>query len=322
MSFRARRLRKSPSIRALSKESILTVNDLIYPLFVKPGKGVKEEISSMPGQYRISLDMLKTEMEELAELGIKAVLLFGLAKEKNEQCSEAMDDNGVVQQAIKYIKKNFPNICVMTDVCVCAHTPHGHCGVIDGREVHNDKSLELLVGMAASHARAGADIVAPSAMMDFQVAAIREGLDQCDFENVGIMAYSAKYYSSFYGPFRDAADSSPQFGDRASYQMEPANRREATKEMGLDISEGADIIMVKPALAYLDIISDAKSKFDVPVAAYNVSGEYSMIKAAAKMGWVDETKCMMEKLLSMKRAGADLIITYFAKDAAKQINNE
>ena len=210
----------------------------------------------------------------------------------------------------------------MTDVCVCAHTPHGHCGVIDGREVHNDKSLELLVGMAASHARAGADIVAPSAMMDFQVAAIREGLDQCDFENVGIMAYSAKYYSSFYGPFRDAADSSPQFGDRASYQMEPANRREATKEMGLDISEGADIIMVKPALAYLDIISDAKSKFDVPVAAYNVSGEYSMIKAAAKMGWVDETKCMMEKLLSMKRAGADLIITYFAKDAAKQINNE
>ena len=322
MSFRARRLRKSPSIRALSKENILTVNDLIYPLFVKPGKGVKEEISSMPGQYRISLDMLKTEMEELVELGIKAVLLFGLAKEKNEQCSEAMDDNGVVQQAIKYIKKNFPNICVMTDVCVCAHTPHGHCGVIDGREVHNDKSLELLVGMAASHARAGADIVAPSAMMDFQVAAIREGLDQCDFENVGIMAYSAKYYSSFYGPFRDAADSSPQFGDRASYQMEPANRREATKEMGLDISEGADIIMVKPALAYLDIISDAKSKFDVPVAAYNVSGEYSMIKAAAKMGWVDETKCMMEKLLSMKRAGADLIITYFAKDAAKQINNE
>ena len=322
MSFRARRLRKSPSIRALSKENILTVNDLIYPLFVKPGKGVKEEISSMPGQYRISLDMLKTEMEELVELGIKAVLLFGLANEKNEQCSEAMDDNGVVQQAIKYIKKNFPNICVMTDVCVCAHTPHGHCGVIDGGEVHNDKSLELLVGMAASHARAGADIVAPSAMMDFQVAAIREGLDQCDFENVGIMAYSAKYYSSFYGPFRDAADSSPQFGDRASYQMEPANRREATKEMGLDISEGADIIMVKPALAYLDIISDAKSKFDVPVAAYNVSGEYSMIKAAAKMGWVDETKCMMEKLLSMKRAGADLIITYFAKDAAKQINNE
>jgi porphobilinogen synthase len=319
MSFRPRRLRKTETIRSIVSETVLNKTDLIYPLFVKRGSNIREEIASMPGQYRYSPDTILKEIQEIYGLGVKTILIFGLADVKDEHCSEAIDDEGVVQNTIRLIKKEYPDMCVMTDVCVCAYTPSGHCGIVNDGYVDNDASLELLVGMAVSHARAGADFVAPSSMMDFQVAAIREALDQCDFENVGIMSYSAKYYSSFYGPFRDAADSSPQFGDRASYQMDPANKREAIKEMGLDITEGADIIMVKPALSYLDIISEGKSKFDIPVAAYNVSGEYSMIKAASKLGWINEEKAMMESLLSMKRAGADLIITYFAKAVAKTL---
>ena len=315
--IRPRRLRISESIRTLVRETYLSVDDLIYPLFVKSGTGVKEPIGAMPGQFRFSVDTLEQELQEVKGLGIKAVLLFGLSDHKDEACTDAVKDDGVVQQAIKMIKAKFPGICVMTDVCVCAYTPHGHCGVVKGEYVDNDSTLDILAAMAVSHAKAGADIVAPSAMMDLQVEAIREGLDEEGYENTGIMAYSAKYYSAFYGPFREAAGSAPQFGDRASYQMDPANADEAMKEIELDVEEGADIIMVKPALAYLDIIKSAKLNFNLPLAAYNVSGEYSMIKAAAEKGWIDEEKCMMEKLLCMKRAGADLIITYFAKDAAK-----
>ena len=320
MSFRPRRLRKSEYIRNLCRENILTASDLILPLFVKKGSGVKEEISSMPGQYRFSLDTLIEEIDIIYKLGVKAVLIFGLSENKDDKCEEALDDGGIVQQSVKMIKQAYPDLCVMTDVCVCAYTSHGHCGIIKDKYVDNDATLGLLSGMAVSHARAGADFVAPSSMMDFQVAAIREGLDECDFKNTGILSYSAKYYSSFYGPFRDAANSAPQFGDRASYQMDPSNAREAIKEMEIDLSEGADMLMVKPALSYLDIIKEAKNGFDVPVVAYNVSGTYSMIKSAGKKGWVNETACMMEMLLSIKRAGADLIISYFAKDAIKQIN--
>jgi porphobilinogen synthase len=320
MSFRPRRLRKNSYIRSLCKENILSPSDFVVPLFVKKGKGIKEKIGSMPDQFRYSIDTLLDEIEVIYKLGIKSVLIFGLSDEKDDSCKEALDDNGIVQESVKKIKKNFPELCVMTDVCVCAYTSHGHCGVIQDKYVDNDASLSILSGMAVSHARAGADFVAPSAMMDFQVAAIREGLDECGFKSTGILAYSAKYYSSFYGPFRDAANSSPQFGDRASYQMDTANRREAIKEMALDVNEGADMIMVKPALSYLDIISDAREGFDIPIVAYNVSGTYSMIKAAAKQGWINETACMMEMLLSIKRSGADLIITYFAKDAIKQLN--
>ena len=320
MSFRPRRLRKNSYIRSLCKENTLTSSDFIFPLFVRKGKGIKEEISSMPGQFRYSIDTLLEEVDVIYKLGIKAVLIFGLSDVKDDNCKEALDDNGIVQESVKRIKKKYPELCVMTDVCVCSYTSHGHCGIIHDKYVENDATLGLLSGMAASHARAGADFVAPSAMMDFQVAAIREGLDECGFKTTGILAYSAKYYSSFYGPFRDAANSSPQFGDRASYQMDPANVKEAIKEMDLDVNEGADMIMVKPALSYLDIIREAQQGFDVPIVAYNVSGTYSMIKAAAKQGWINETTCMMEMLLSIKRAGANMIITYFAKDAIKQLN--
>ena len=320
MSFRPRRLRRTSYIRSLCKENTLTASDFVFPLFVKKGKGIKEEITSMPGQYRYSIDTLLEEVDIIYKLGIKAALIFGLSDVKDDSCKEALDDEGIVQQAVKKIKQNYPDLCVMTDVCVCAYTSHGHCGIINDNYVDNDATLSLLSGMAVSHARAGADFVAPSAMMDFQVAAIREGLDECDFKTTGILAYSAKYYSSFYGPFRDAANSSPQFGDRASYQMDPANLREAVKEMDMDFNEGADMIMVKPALSYLDIIREAKQHFDIPIVAYNVSGMYSMLKAAGQKKWINETACMMEMLLSIKRAGANMIITYFAKEAVKQIN--
>lgn len=314
---RPRRLRISQNMRALVRENKLTVNDLIYPLFIKSGTGIKEEIASMPDQYRYSVDTLMVEIEEIVKLGIKAVLLFGLADHKDDHCKDALNPEGVVQAAIKAIKASYPDLIVMTDVCVCAYTTHGHCGVLDGEYVDNDKTLQILAAMAVSHAKAGADVVAPSAMMDMQVGAIRHSLDKEGFSNVAVMGYSAKYYSAFYGPFRDAADSSPQFGDRASYQMDAGNSDEAIREMGLDVAEGADIIMVKPALSYLDIIRIGKDKFDVPMAAYNVSGEYSMIKLAGSQGLIDEEKVMLEMLLSMKRAGSDLIITYFAKDAAR-----
>jgi porphobilinogen synthase len=317
MKIRPRRLRVSDPLRQLVRETVVNVNDLIYPLFVKQGEGIKEEIASMPGQFRFSVDTLKAEVAEASELGIKSVLLFGLATHKDEHATEAFADTGAVQQAIRMIKKEFPQIVVMTDVCVCGYTTHGHCGIVRNNYVQNDESLKLLAKMAVSHAHAGSDIVAPSAMMDGQVKAIRKALDEARFYETGIMAYSAKYFSAFYGPFRDAADSSPQFGNRATYQMDPGNSREAIREMETDVREGADIIMVKPALSYLDIIRIGKDRFNIPMAAYNVSGEYSLIKAGAEKGWINEEAAVMEMILSMKRAGADLIITYFAKDVAR-----
>lgn len=304
------------------RETTISVDDLIYPLFIKPGTGIKEEITSMKGQFRYSLDMLEAEIHEIAKLGIRSVLLFGLTDVKDEHASDSHNQEGVVQAAIKIIKCAIPDMVVMTDVCVCAYTPHGHCGVVEGDKVMNDKTLHILQKMALSHAKAGADIVAPSAMMDGQVEAIRDILDENGFEDVGIMAYAAKYFSAYYGPFRDAADSAPQFGDRASYQMDIANSREALREIEEDINEGADIIMVKPAALYLDIINQACQITNLPIAAYNVSGEYAMIKAAAANGWLDEKRAMMEMMISMKRAGAKLIITYFAKDIAKILKEQ
>ncbi len=312
--YRHRRLRRTPAIRRMVRENHLNRNDLIYPLFVRPGKEIKEEISAMPGQYRYSLDRLDEELEGLHALGISAVLLFGITDKKDPAASEAYNDNGLVQQAVQLIKTKWPDMWVITDVCVCSYTDHGHCGILHNQDVDNDRTLEILAKTALSHAKAGADMVAPSAMMDFQVEAIREILDEENNKDIGIMAYAAKYYSSFYGPFREAADSAPQIGNRATYQMDAANSREALMEMAADIEEGADIIMVKPALAYLDIIAGARQNFDHPVAAYNVSGEYSAIKAAAEKGWLDEKQVVLESLTAMKRAGADLIITYFAKD--------
>jgi porphobilinogen synthase len=302
------------------RETVLNKEDLIYPVFVKDGQGVKEAISSMPGQYRFSVDTLKTECEEMTRLGIKSILIFGLASHKDDVATESYNPDGAVQEAIKMIKTNFKDIVVMTDVCVCGYTNHGHCGIVHDDYVDNDESLQVLQKMALSHAVAGADVVAPSAMMDGQVAAIRDVLDKNNYPRVSIMAYSAKYYSSCYGPFREAADSAPQFGNRATYQMDIGNTREAMKEIDIDIAEGADIVMVKPAMLYLDIIAKAKERTLVPLAAYNVSGEFAMVKAAGAKGWIDEKKVMMEMLLSMKRAGADLILTYFAKDAAVEIN--
>jgi porphobilinogen synthase len=302
------------------RETSLSVDDFIYPLFVVEGKGIKKEISSMPGCFQESIDEVVKNAKEAYSLGIPAVLLFGIPEHKDEVGSSAYDEHGVVQEAVKAIKDAIPELYVITDVCLCEYTSHGHCGIVEKGDVLNDPTLELLSKEAVSHAKAGADMVAPSDMMDGRVEAIRLALDEEGFSEVPIMSYAAKYASSFYGPFREAAESTPQFGDRRSYQMDPPNRREALKEVALDIEEGADIVMVKPALSYLDIISDVRESFDVPVAAYNVSGEYSLVKAAGRLGWIDEQRVMMEILTSIKRAGADLILTYHAKEAAKLLS--
>jgi porphobilinogen synthase len=318
--YRARRLRKNENFRRLIRETKLSVDDLVYPLFAVPGNNFKKPISSMPGQFQQSVDNIAKEAQKARDLGIPAVLLFGIPAKKDAMATGAFAKDGIVQQAIKRIKNEVPDILVITDVCLCEYTSHGHCGILEKDTVLNDETLEVLAETALSQTRAGADMVAPSAMMDGQIAAIRETLDENAFEDIPIMAYAAKYASSFYGPFREAAQSAPQFGDRKAYQMDPANADEAIREMSLDVGEGADIIMVKPALAYLDIICRAKQEFDLPVAAYNVSGEYSMIKAAAQLGWLDEEKAMLESLTAIKRAGADIIITYFAPQAAKLLN--
>jgi porphobilinogen synthase len=289
-------------------------------MFVIPGNGVKEEITSMPGIFRYSIDNTIKEIKEIKELGIQAVLLFGIPEKKDEHGSEGYNENGIIQKALRKIKEEIKDILLITDVCMCEYTSHGHCGIVKDGEVENDETLQYLGRMALSHAKAGADIVAPSDMMDGRVGVIREVLDENGFQNVAIMSYSAKYASAFYGPFREAAHSTPLFGDRHGYQMDPPNIREALREISLDIQEGADIVMIKPALSYLDVIKAAKEEFDYPIAAYSVSGEYSMVKAAGRLGWVDETKLMMEILTSIKRAGADIIITYFAKDAASILN--
>ena len=314
---RLRRLRKSATLREMFRETHLHKSDFIYPLFVVEGDGVKNEISSMPGQFQMSVDNVVRECEELRRLGLNSILLFGIPAEKDEVGSGAYDENGIIQKALREIKKEFPDIVAITDVCLCEYTSHGHCGVIENGDVQNDATLDLLVKEALSHAQAGADIIAPSDMMDGRVGAIRDALDKNGFGDTPIMAYSAKYSSAFYGPFREAAESAPQFGDRKSYQMDPPNLDEAMREIALDIQEGADIVMVKPALSYLDIIRRAKDEFNMPIAAYNVSGEYSMIKAAAANGWLDGERVMLEVLTSIKRAGADVIITYFAKEAAR-----
>lgn len=316
---RLRRLRKTPALRDMFRETYLSKKDFIYPLFIVEGEKIKREIGSMPGQFQMSIDNVLAECEQLQNLGISSILLFGIPDRKDERGSGAYDENGIIQKALRAVKKDFPDMLVITDVCLCEYTSHGHCGVIENDYVQNDKSLELLAKEALSHAESGADIIAPSDMMDGRVAAIRRTLDENGFTETPIMAYSAKYSSGFYGPFREAAESAPQFGDRKSYQMDFGNSDEAMREIALDIQEGADIVMVKPALSYLDIIRRAKENFNLPLAAYNVSGEYSMIKAAAERGWIDGEKIMMEVLTSIKRAGADVIITYFAKEATKLI---
>ncbi len=314
---RPRRLRKNENIRRLVRETYLSIDDFIYPLFIEEGQNIKIEIPSMPGIYRYSIDRLSEELDQVSELGIPAILLFGIPQHKDEAGSDTWKDEGIIQRSIRYIKENYPHLYVITDVCFCEYTEHGHCGVLCGHDVENDITLENTKKQVVSHAKAGADMVAPSGMMDGVVKTIREALDEAGFKDIPIMAYSAKYASAYYGPFRDAAESAPAFGDRRTYQMDPANKREAIKEVSLDIEEGADIVMVKPALAYLDIISEIRDTFNVPVAAYNVSGEYSMIKAAGKLGWIDEEKVMLETLTAIKRAGADIIITYHAKEVAK-----
>ena len=317
MINRTRRLRRTENIRRLVRENRLNIDDLIYPLFIEEGENIEDEIVSMPGVKRYSLDKLPKELNEIVALKIPAVILFGIPAQKDDIGCETWNDNGIIQKAIRLIKKNHPDLYVITDVCFCEYTSHGHCGVIHDQDVDNDATLINLAKQVISHAKAGADMVAPSCMMDGMIAAIREALDQTGFQNLPIMSYAVKYSSAFYGPFRDAADSAPSFGDRRTYQMDPANRDEALREATFDDQEGADILMVKPALSYLDIIRDIKNNFDRPVACYNVSGEYAMIKAAGEKGWIDEERVMMESLLSMKRAGADIIITYFAKDVAK-----
>ena len=314
--LRTRRLRRTAALREMVRETHLEVSDFIYPLFVVHGSRIREEIPSMPGCYHWSVDMLPAEVESIASLGIPAVIIFGLPAHKDPVASEAYAVDGIVQRAVRAIKAAVPEMVVITDVCLCEYTSHGHCGVVEGGEVLNDPTLELLARTAVSHVRAGADIVAPSDMMDGRVAAIRQALDEEGFAMTPILAYSAKYASAFYGPFREAADSAPQFGDRRSYQMDPPNRREAMREIEADIAEGADMVMVKPALAYLDVIAEARRRFDVPLAAYNVSGEYAMVKAAARNGWLDEERIALEILTAIKRAGADLIISYHAKDVA------
>jgi porphobilinogen synthase len=318
---RTRRLRKTENIRRLVRENRLHINDLIYPLFIEEGKNIENEIVSMPGIKRFSLDKLSKELDELVTLKIQSVLIFGIPSKKDEIGSETWNDEGIVQKAIRFIKKNYPGLYVVSDVCFCEYTSHGHCGVLVENDVDNDATLTNIAKQVISHAKAGVDMVAPSGMMDGMIDTIRKALDKSGFVNLPIMSYAVKYSSAYYGPFRDAADSAPAFGDRKTYQMDPSNRDEAMKEATFDKHEGADILMVKPALSYLDIIRDLKNNFNIPIACYNVSGEYAMIKAADEKGWIDGEKVMMESLLSMKRAGADIIITYFAKEVAKLLSN-
>ncbi|MDR3567689.1 MAG: porphobilinogen synthase [Syntrophobacteraceae bacterium] len=319
--YRPRRLRRTENLRRMIRETRLSVDHLVYPLFVVPGAGVKNPVQSMPGVFQFSVDQVVEEARSVVELNIPGIILFGLPEKKDEIGSRAYADDAPVQQAVQKIKQSFPELTVITDACLCEYTSHGHCGILSGNEVQNDQTLEVLARVALSHARAGADMIAPSDMMDGRVAAIREALDEEGFDQTAILAYSAKYCSGFYGPFRDAADSAPRFGDRSAYQMDVSNAEEALREVSLDIEEGADMVMVKPALAYLDIIRRVREEFDRPVAAYNVSGEYSMIKAAAANGWIDGDRVMMEVLTSMVRAGASLVLTYFAKEAAALLQN-
>ena len=318
---RPRRLRRSEALRDLVRETRLSASGFVYPMFVCPGTKVRTEVSSMPGIYQQSVDQLVEECREVEGLGIRAVILFGLPEKKDEMGSEAAASHGAVQRAVEAIRKAKLNLLVITDVCLCEYTSHGHCGVVEGDKILNDPTLDFLANAALSHARAGADIVAPSDMMDGRVAAIRRKLDDNGFQDLAIMAYAAKYSSAFYGPFREAAESTPQFGDRRSYQMDPANAREALREVALDIEEGADIVIVKPALAYLDVIRRVRERFDVPIAAYNVSGEYSMVKAAARNGWIDEQRIALEILTGIQRAGASIILTYHAKDVARWLKS-
>jgi porphobilinogen synthase len=317
--YRPRRMRQNEIFRSMVRETTLSADHLIYPLFVKHGKQVNEEISSMPGVFRLSVDQLANEAKECMSLGINSVILFGLPEKKDAVGSGAHNKDGIIQRAIRELKNKAPGLNVITDVCLCEYTDHGHCGIIINQQVDNDSTLEVLARTALSHVEAGADMVAPSDMMDGRVAEIRTALDENNFPNIPIMSYAVKYASSFYGPFREAADGAPQFGDRRGYQMDPANVREAFREASLDVEEGADILMVKPAVAYLDIITKMREEFDLPIAAYHVSGEYAMIKAAAANGWIDGDKVMHETLLSIRRAGADIILTYFAKDAARYL---
>jgi porphobilinogen synthase len=319
---RLRRLRMTETIRGMVRETELSKKDFIYPLFVVPGKNIKKEISSMPGVYQMSIDQTVRECAEVLSLGLPAVIFFGIPETKDEVGSGAYDDHGIIQEALRAVKKEVPELYCITDVCLCEYTSHGHCGIVRGSEIVNDESVALLAREALTHARAGADMVAPSDMFDGRVRAIRTKLDENGYQNLPIMSYAAKYASGFYGPFREAAESTPKFGDRRSHQMDPANGAEALREVAQDIQEGADIVMVKPALPYLDVLYRVKQQFGMPTAAYNVSGEYSLVKAAAKMGWVDGDRVMMEMLTGIKRAGADLILTYFAKDAARILDRQ
>lgn len=318
--YRPRRMRQSEAFRRMIRETRLSVDNLIMPFFAVEGRNIKEPISALPGQFHLSVDMLTKAAQEVYKLGIPAVILFGLPTRKDALGTQAYAKTGIVQKAVTAVKTKVPELAVITDVCLCQYTDHGHCGVIEGQTIDNDASLELLARTALSHAKAGADMVAPSDMMDGRITEIRNLLDENSYSHIPIMAYAAKYCSAFYGPFREAADSAPQFGDRATYQMDPANSLEALREVNMDIEEGADIVMIKPAMPYLDIICRIREEFDLPVAAYNVSGEYAMIKAAAERGWLDETRAMLEMLTAIKRAGADLILTYFAMDAARRLN--
>ena len=318
MMIRPRRLRRNATLRNLVAETAVRPESLVYPMFVVEGEGRKEEIASMPGQFRFSVDALLEELESCVALGIRAILLFGIPDRKDETASAAYDEDGIVQRAVRAVKAKFPELCVVTDVCLCEYTSHGHCGLLRGNDVDNDPTLELLAKTAVSHARAGADMVAPSDMMDGRVAAIRAALDAAGFQEIPIMAYSAKFASAYYGPFRDAADSAPKFGDRKSYQMDVRNGREAMRETALDLSEGADIVMVKPGLAFLDLVRRTAETSPVPVAVYNVSGEYAMVKAAAQAGWIDGDAVIRENLIAFRRAGADVIITYHAKEALEK----
>lgn len=321
MFTRTRRLRQNGILREMVRNVTINLDQFIYPIFVEEGTNIKEEIPSMPNQYRYSIDMFSEELKELKDLGIKSLLLFGIPKIKDEVGSEAYNDNGIVQEAVRYIKKNFPEFLIVTDVCMCEYTSHGHCGILNGNDVNNDVTLNYLAKIAVSHVKAGADIVAPSDMMDGRIQAIREALDKNGYINTPIMAYSVKYASSYYGPFRDAADSAPSFGDRKTYQMDFRNSKDYKREVIADTEEGADFIMVKPALPYLDVIKVVSEETNLPVVAYNVSGEYSMVKAASLNGWVDEKKIVMENMYAIRRAGADIIISYHTKDIAKWVQN-
>jgi porphobilinogen synthase len=317
--YRPRRMRQNDAFRRMIRETQLSVNDMIMPLFAVEGKGIKNPIPSMPGQFQLSSDHIVKFAQEAYDLGIPAIILFGLPKSKDPLGTQAYAKNGVVQRTVREVKNKVPELSIITDVCLCAYTDHGHCGIVEGQRIDNDASLDLLARTAVSHAKAGADMVAPSDMMDGRVTEIRGALDEENLSHIPIMSYAAKYCSAYYGPFREAADSAPQFGDRRTYQMDPANSQEAIRETAMDVEEGADVVMVKPALPYLDIICRIKDEFDLPVAAYNVSGEYAMIKAAEQLGWMDGQRVMMETLTSIKRAGADMILTYFAMEAAKQL---